>query len=199
MIYLIIGGSCCGKTSFCKNTWLKDCEFELKKDLLFYIETPKVFLIGKYKNVDGRERAGTDTISRSQIGLFFEQVKRLLDKGKDVVLEGDKAVSRKLFDKLLELSSVKLILITSNYKKSIERNIQNSTIVKESTLKSICTKANNIFKEYKSLMDGEYIDTSMFSIDDFKTFSLYNYKEYMNKYKNTREDVDNQKQLTFEL
>lgn len=179
MIYLIIGGSCGGKTSFCKNTWLKDCEFELKKDLLFYIETPKAFLIGKYQNVDGRERSGTDTISRSQIGLMFEQVKRLLDKGKDIVLEGEKTVSRKLFNNLLGLSCVKLILITSNYKKSIERHRHHSNIVKESTLKAICTKANNIFEEYKLLMDGEYIDTSMFSVEDFKTFSLYNYKDFL--------------------
>lgn len=182
MIYIIIGGSCCGKTSFCKNTWLRDSTFEVKKDLIFYTETNNVCLIGKYSNICGRERSGTDTISRSQLGLIYEQVDRLIRNGKDIVLEGDKAVSRNLFNSLLKLSDVKLILINSHYKKSIERNIRNSTTVKESTLKAICTKANNIFEEYKHLMNGEFIDTSSFCIDDFKNFSLYNYKDFIKKY-----------------
>lgn len=179
MIYLIVGGSCCGKTSFVKNTWLKDDNFEQKKDLLYYVETEEAILLGKYSNIDGRERAGTDTISRSQIGLMGEQVERLLEKNKDIVLEGDKATSRKLFDKVLSLGEVSLILITCDIAISLKRNVANQTTVKESTLKAALTKARNIFEEYKTIMNGVEIDTTAFFVEDFKQFSMRNYDKYI--------------------
>ena len=178
MIYLIIGGSCCGKTSFVKNSWLKGTSFETNKDILTYVETKDVIILGKYSNIDSRERSGTDTISRSQVSLIGEQVFRLFEKGKDIVLEGDKATSRKLFDTLLSLGEVKLILIHCDTHVSLQRNKEQNTIVKESTLKAILTKARNIFDEYKTIMNGVEIDTTHFSIEDFKQFSICNYEKY---------------------
>lgn len=181
MIYLIIGGSCCGKTSFVKNTWLRSCSFEVKKDILPYTETSNALLLGKYSNIDGRERSGSDTISRSQICLIEEQIKKFQTQGKDIILEGDKITSKKIFDMLLPYKP-KLILIHSSIEVSLGRNKQNDTIVKSSTLKAILTKAKNRFIEYKDSMNGISIDTSNFSVEDFKSFSLYNYKEYIEKY-----------------
>ena len=178
MIYIIIGGSCCGKTSFVKNTWLKGSYFETKKDILSYVETEKAIILGKYSNIDGRERSGTDTISRSQVSLIGEQVKRLYVKDKDIVLEGDKATSRKLFDALLSLGKVKLILIHCDVYLSLQRNKEQNTIVKESTLKAILTKARNIFEEYKTRMDGIEIDTTNFIVEDFKQYSMRDYDKY---------------------
>lgn len=180
MIYLIVGGSCCGKTSFVKNSWLKDRCFEIKKELLYYTETDSSILLGKYNNIGGRERSGTDTISRSQIHLMGEQVERLISKGKDIILEGDKATSRKLFNKLLSLGEVKLILIRCETHISIRRNSENNSTAKESTLKASLTKAINIFREYRDIMSGVEIDTSSFSLEDFKRFSINNIEEYNN-------------------
>ena len=179
MIYLIIGGSCCGKTSFVKNTWLKGKNFQTKKDILYYVETDEAIIIGKYSNIDGRERSGTDTISRSQVGLIGEQVKRLLTFGKAIILDGDKATSRKLFNILLTMGKVQLILIHCTIDISLMRNREQNTIVRESTLKAILTKAKNIFGEYRDVMNGIEIDTSNFTISDFKNYSLSNYREYL--------------------
>lgn len=179
MIYLIIGGSCCGKTSFVKNTWLKDKSFETKKDILTYVETDDAIILGKYSNIDGRERSGTDTISRSQVSLIGEQVMRFVSGEKDIVLDGDKATSRKLLDLLLSLSEVRLILIHCNIELSLKRNHEQKTIVNEATLKRILSKAKNIFVEYRDRTQGFEINTSEFAIEDFKTFSLYNYKEFI--------------------
>lgn len=180
MIYIIIGGSCCGKTSFVKNSWLKGEEFQVKKDLLPYTETKKTLLLGRYINVEERERSGSDTISRSQIHLINEQIDRFLTKGKDIILEGDKITSRKILDNLLQYST-KLILIHCNLEVSLYRNKQNSTIVKSPTLKASLTKAKNIFIEYRDRMDGISIDTTYFSLDDFKDYNLYNYELYVKK------------------
>lgn len=179
MIYLIIGGSCCGKTSFVKNTWLKGHSFENKKDILPYVETKSVFLLGKYNNIEGRERAGSDTISRSQISLIVKQVKNLLNGKKDVVLEGDKVTSRKILEQLLQISDVTLILIYCDHETSLERNRALSSIAKPSTLKASLTKAKNIYVEYKDKMDGFSIDTTLFKVEDFQNFSLYNYRDYI--------------------
>jgi hypothetical protein len=178
MIYLIIGGTCCGKTSFVKNTWLKGRAFEAKKDILHYVETEEVIILGKWSNIDGRERSGTDTISRSQIHLIGEQVKSLLKHNKDIVVEGDKATFRKVFNELLEVGPIKLFHITSTIDKIIDRYYTNGSSSSLSSVKASRTKAANIFMEYKDMMNGEEVDTSGLNEEDFKTLSLYNYKQY---------------------
>ena len=88
MIYLIIGGSCAGKSQFVKNSFLKGKPFKEYKDLVTICETDTDFMLGKY-NLDIRQ-TGTDRISRKDIPLFFDQIKRLYRRGKNVVCEGDK-------------------------------------------------------------------------------------------------------------
>ena len=179
MIYLIIGGTCCGKTSFVKNTWLKGMAFEAKKDVLHYVETDEAIILGKWSNIDGRERSGTDTISRSQIHLIGEQVKALMSVNKDIIIEGDKATFRKVFNELLLIGSVKLLHITSRIEKIIDRYYANGSKSSLSSVKASRTKAANIFVEYKDIMNGEEIDTTGLSEEDFKSLSLHNYKQYI--------------------
>lgn len=181
MIYLIIGGSCCGKTSFVKNTWLKGKVFEIKKYILTYVETENAIILGKYSNINERERSGTDTISRSQVSLIGEQVKRLTTLGKDIVLEGDKATSRKLFDYLLLLGEMRLFLLYTDIDTSINRHRVGNTPVKDRTLKAMLSRAKNIFMEYKDIMQGVAIDTSCFTPEDFVTFNIWNIEEYLDK------------------
>ena len=47
MIYLIVGASCSGKTSFTYNSFLKGKEFTQTKDILDYCETNDTILLGK--------------------------------------------------------------------------------------------------------------------------------------------------------
>lgn len=181
MIFVIIGGSCCGKTSFAKNTWLKNKEIKVKKDILYYTETDDVILIGKYSNIDGRERSGTDTISRSQIHLLSEQVGRLTVLNKDIVLEGDKVAFRSVLNQILNIGEVRLIMITSNIDIIIDRYLHNGSKSSISSIKSSRTKSINIYREYSKLMNGIIIDTSFFTDEDFKTFSLWNLDDYLDK------------------
>ena len=182
MIYIVIGGSCCGKTSFVKNTWLNGKGLEPKRDILSYVETDEAIVLGKYSNIDGRERSGTDTISRSQVRFIGAQVEKLIHRhgNKDIVLEGDKATSRKVFDAILELNiPVQLILLHCDSQLSISRHREYPTTVSDTMLKAMLTRSKNIFVEYKERMNGIEIDTSDFTPEDFKTFSLFNYKDYI--------------------
>ena len=77
------------------------------------------------------------------------------------------------------MGKVQLILIHCTIDISLMRNREQNTIVRESTLKAILTKAKNIFGEYRDVMNGIEIDTSNFTISDFKNYSLSNYREYL--------------------
>ena len=79
-----------------------------------------------------------------------------------------------IFDFLLSLDKVQLILIHCDATLSLQRNYEQNTIVSEATLKRILSKAKNIFWEYKNKMNGICIDTSKFTIEDFKAFKFDN-------------------------
>lgn len=148
MIYIIVGASCAGKTSFTKNSFVgnRDCtEF---KDLITVTENKDYYLIGSYLR-DSRT-LGSDTVNRQDIHLIAPQVQSLLtdakyDNTKDIVLEGDKITSRPLFNSLLELNvPIKLFLIRVSPEISYERNVKNGSRCSYSHLKAVTTKALNI-------------------------------------------------------
>jgi hypothetical protein len=55
MIYLIVGASCSGKTSFTYNSFLKGNEFSNNKNILDYCETKDTILLGKWDK-EGRTK-----------------------------------------------------------------------------------------------------------------------------------------------
>ena len=179
MIYLIIGGSCAGKSSFVKNSFLKNAQqIDIYKDILTITETEKTILIGPYDNK--QRKAGTDFVARQHVKYIGEQVERLLSKNKDIVLEGTKIVSRPLFDFIKSLNvEVKLILISITAETSFIRNQQNNSTISFKTIKSEVTKANNIFNEYADCFNGEIIVTD--DIDDFTNFDITYKKERLIK------------------
>lgn len=173
MIYLIVGASCSGKTSFTINSFLKNKTFEIKHDLMDYTECDDCILIGRY---DGDKRSkGTDTILRTQISSLGEQVSNLLNLNKDIVLEGDKIVSKDLFNYLLSLNvPIKLYLINVHPDVSYLRNVANGSTSSRSHLRAVTSKAKNIYNEYFDRMMGEVVDTSSLSREDFNNLSKDN-------------------------
>lgn len=172
MIYLIVGGSCAGKSSFVNNKWVKNKKGTMKKDILPYFETEDSILLGIYDNEQGR-RIGTDRINRKDIKKILPQIITLYNKSpeKDIILEGDKIVSRPLWNGLIENKiECKVYLIECSPEKSIERNRKNNSTNKESTLKASCTRAKNIFNEYKDIFNGEIINSE--NIKDFSKFGI---------------------------
>lgn len=169
MIYLIIGPSCAGKSSFTVNTFIRDQKCREYKDLITVCENDSCFLIGKYL-VDNRTK-GTDRVYRKDIPKILDQVKRLIPKGKDIVLEGDKICSEPLFTALEQTGEpCKLYWIRCTPETSIARNRKNNSTCSDRYLKTVGSKARNLFWKFYTAFDGEIIDTD--EITDFKNFSL---------------------------
>lgn len=168
MIYLVIGGSCAGKSTFTKKRFLNGKDYQEHRDLLPYIETSDSIIIGSIK--ENSRRFGTDTINRRYINLIVEQVKRLLEKNKDIVLEGDRIVNRNIFNDLIETKEkIKLYLIDVSLETCLKRNQEINTISSESHLKGLITKSKNIFEEYKDILDGEIISSEPKEIEIIET------------------------------
>lgn len=169
MIYIVIGPSCSGKSTFVVNSFIKGKSAKETKDILTLCETDTCFLVGKW--FDSRRVKGLDRISRAQIPLIVEQVKKLIPRNKDIVLEGDKVVSQKIFRELLLTGEkCKLFWIRCSAETSLNRNRKNGSTQQESSIRAVATKAKNIFYMFQSEMDGEIIDTE--NVVDWDNFNL---------------------------
>ena len=105
------------------------------------------------------------------IGKIGEQVKRLLIKNKDIVLEGSRVVSRPLFNYLKSLNvPIKLYYIKCSIEISYKRNIKNNSTLTFSQVKQECSRVENIYNEYYDIFDGEIIETN--EIKDFNDLSI---------------------------
>lgn len=100
-VVVVIGASHAGKSSFVRNTFVRGRVGELNRDLMPYTELDDCILIGRYDTGE-RRRDGTDSVERKQVGNFAQQVLNLLPKGKTIVLEGMRAVSRPMMNKLMD-------------------------------------------------------------------------------------------------
>lgn len=175
MIYLIVGASCSGKTSFTYNSFLKNKEFVQLKDILDYCETNDTILLGKWDK-EGRTK-GSDTVNRMDIPLINPWISKMLEYNKDIVLEGDKITSRTIFNYIKELGvSCKLYWIKVTPETSYERNVKNGSSCSFKHLKAVTTKAQNIFVDYCNMFEGEVVDTNKLTREDFDNLNKDNYK-----------------------
>ena len=173
MIYIFIGGSRAGKSSVIKNTFMTG-ELKHKKDLLPYCETDTAYILGNYQN--DITRTGLDSISRSAINDIVPQVLKLYNNGsgKHIVLDGDKATSRTVYNELLKNNcEIKTYWMKVSPQISILRSHANGIPTGDSHLRALCTKAENIYWEYCDKTNGEIIETDR--VRDFTTLTIYNY------------------------
>jgi len=154
VIYIIIGQSGAGKTTYVKERWLKE-PFEAKEDIVSYVVSGNVALIGKYGI--GIRTEGTDTLSYNSAGKILSQIKRLYPSY-DIVIEGDRINSERVFKSLSKLDC-KLYLVTTSLKNSMERLRAGGSSITPSFVKATKTKSANRFLKYADTMNGEIIKT----------------------------------------
>lgn len=165
MIHLVIGPSCAGKTSFVVNQFIHGQRMTEFRDMITVTECEDCFLIGKYI-VEGSRTKGTDRVSRKDIPKIGEQVLKLIPKGKDIILEGDKICSENLFEKLSQTDAqCQLWWVRCSDEKSLERNRRNNSTCTDRYLKVVAKKARNLFWKFYIPFRGGIIDTE--NVEDF--------------------------------
>lgn len=156
MIYIIIGQSGAGKTTFTKQNFLKE-PIEIIEDVITYSRSLNgICALGKYGI--GKRTEGTDTLSYSAKNKIKLQLKKL--KGKDILLEGDRINNREIFDFISTLGDeVKLYLITCSLKTSMERLRAAGSSITLTFVRATKTKSKKMFLEYSGRFNGEVIKT----------------------------------------
>ena len=167
MIYVIVGPSHAGKTSFTVNSFM-DPSAKPYKDIVWITECEKSFLIGNYC-IEKRAR-GSDYISRQDIVKIKDQIQKLFETSpKDIVLEGDKICSSKIMNKIMEIGApCKMYYIKCSLNTSIQRNMAFNSTVSRQLLQTVASKARNLYQRYSGVFDGEYVET-----DDIRDFTKF--------------------------
>lgn len=87
MIFVVIGQSGAGKTTFVKGKFLSG-ELRIVDDVVPYTTNGKICAIGKYGI--GRRTEGTDTLPYNSDAKIRELIKKLHSDGENVLIEGDR-------------------------------------------------------------------------------------------------------------
>ena len=157
MIYIIIGQSGSGKTTFCKENLLKPPYSVLEDITKITACENNVFGIGAYGV--GRRCEGTDTLPYDSQKKIIEQVKKL-SKNHDVVLEGDRITSKAVFDEISRIKcSKKLYLVTCTIRTSMERLRRSGSRITVQFVKATKTKTRRLYMEFGDKFHGEIINT----------------------------------------
>lgn len=159
MIYVVIGQSGAGKTTFCKNKILT-VPFELADGYpVACTKSGDVYAIGKYGI--GIRTEGTDTLSYSALPKIIDTVKMLTQDGhNDILMEGDRINNDKMFLFLSTLNiPVKLYLIQCSIPTSLSRLRKSGSKITETFIKTTRTKALKRFMKWGRIFNGEVIST----------------------------------------
>ena len=169
-VVVVIGASHAGKSSFVRNTFARGRVGEIKRDLMPYTEFDDCILIGRYDTGEKR-RDGTDSVERKQVGNFAQQVLNLLPKGKTIVLEGMRAVSRPMMNKLLDNGiDVGIIWLHISPEVSFQRNQAFGNKLTLEQAKRLDTTCRNFIRDFKDKMNIVALDTE--HVPDFTSFSV---------------------------
>lgn len=174
-IHIIIGASCAGKSSFTRNTWIHNRNFEEYKDKVWITELDDCVLIGQYSpHHTDKRRVGSDRISRKDIPLILPQIEKLmLETNKNIIMEGDKVLSRPLWNALIENGwggQMRIYYMRCSLETSLKRNKDNGSTQNISMLKRLHTASENIYNEYKDKLDFYVLDTN--GDIDYRTIKL---------------------------
>lgn len=158
MIYIVIGQSGAGKTTFAKRKFMSG-KIEIRKDIVpITVCDNGVTAIGKYGI--GIRTEGTDTTQRNAKNSIKKQIKRLKDK--DLLLEGDRITSREIFEFIASIGTqVKMYLVTCSVQTSIRRLRAAGSAISPAFVKYTKTKSKKLFLEYRKRFHGEIVDTEL--------------------------------------
>lgn len=156
MIYIVIGQSGSGKTTFVKTKFLNG-RIKIIEDIIPYTLCENgIIAFGRYGI--GKRTEGTDTLSYSA----KEKIKQLLKKlkSRDIVIEGDRINNKEIFEFVSALGvGVKLYLVTCSLKTSMKRLKAAGSTISPPFVKTTRTKSRRMFLEYRQRFDGEIINT----------------------------------------
>ena len=155
MIYVVIGQSGAGKTTFVKKTFLSG-ELKIVDDIVPYTTNGNICAVGKYGI--GRRTEGTDTLPYNSGAKIRELIKKLYAEGKNIVIEGDRINNRATFE-LLETfgAAVKLYLVSCTLETSIKRLRDSGSAITVKFIKATRTRSENNFAKYRDKFCGEIV------------------------------------------
>lgn len=159
MIYVVIGQSGAGKTTFCRKYFLTR-ELEPVNDYpVACTKSGDIYAIGKYGI--GIRTEGTDTLSYSALPKIIQTLKELIMDGhKNILMEGDRINNEKMFSFLSTLSvPVNLYLIRCSLQTSLQRLRQNGSKITEKFVKTTQTKSQNQFTKWGKAFNGKVLNT----------------------------------------
>ena len=156
LIYIIIGQSGAGKSTFAKTNFLES-PIEIVEDIIPYSKCANgIFALGRYDV--GKRTEGTDTLSYNAKENIKKQLKKL--KGKNILLEGDRINNKNIFDFIATYGEdVKLYLVTCSLKTSMERLRAAGSAITPTFVKATKTKSKRMFLKYAGRFHGEIIKT----------------------------------------
>lgn len=157
MIYIVIGQSGSGKTTFVKKHFLNG-KTQIIEDEIPYTICGNIAAIGRY-NIKKRTE-GTDTLSYNSQNKIKSVLCKLIKKGYDIIMEGDRINTSDMFDYVKGLGQeVKLFLVKCSILTSMERLQKAGSTISISFIKATKTKSNKNFIKYAVIFHGEIIDT----------------------------------------
>lgn len=157
MIYIIIGQSGSGKTTFTKNRFLTG-QTTIVEDEIPYTLCGNTAALGRY-NI-GKRTEGTDTLSYNSQAKIKNLLPRLIKQGFDVVMEGDRINTPDMFNYIRSLGEdVKLYLVKCSILTSMERLQAAGSTITITFVKATKTKAKRNFIRFAKIFNGEIIDT----------------------------------------
>lgn len=159
MIYVIIGQSGAGKTTFCKKQFLTEPYESVSDYPVACTKSGNIIALGKYGI--GIRTEGTDTLSYNALPKIIQTVKMLtLKENVNILLEGDRINNDKMFLFLATLKvPVKLYLVSCKIATSMKRLRESGSKISEKFVKTTRTKALNRFMKWGTLFNGEVIYT----------------------------------------
>lgn len=159
MIYIIIGQSGAGKTTYVKRRFIEGKRLIAQRDFLpFALTDDNIALIGKY-NV-GIRTEGTDTLPYNSSPKIADLVVRLSKDGLDVVVEGDRINNTPFFRRIAaSREPATLILLTCRVATSLKRLHSVDSLITPAFVKGTKTKSRNNYLNWCSEFRGEIINT----------------------------------------
>lgn len=161
MIYVVIGQSGSGKTTFVKKRFLNGPLESLDKRQypIPVTKCGEIYAIGRYGI--GIRTEGTDATDKMNgLPKIIQTVRKLVAEGKDVVMEGDRCNNDIMFSFLATLEvPVHLYLTTCSIATSLTRLRAAGSGITDKFVKCTRTKARNRFLKWGSRFDCEVIDT----------------------------------------
>jgi len=155
VIYIVIGQSGSGKTTFVKERFITG-DTVIINDIVPCTVCKDIILIGKY-NV-GLRTEGTDCLPYNYLGKIEQQIEKLGKR--TIVVEGDRINNSKFFEFLINKGiEGKLYLLVCPVEVSIKRLRGAGSKITEKFVRTTRTKSINNFIKYRYFFDGEEICT----------------------------------------